>query len=215
MGPAILQQLVDRGMVASPADLYRLEEEKLAEIERMGKKSAQNLLKALEKSKQNELWRLLFGLGILHIGQKAAKLLCQRFSDMDAIMKATKDEILSIDGFGEIMADSLVEYFTRTESQHLIAQLKALGINMISNTSQDLQDQRLEGKTFVLTGTLTHYTRDEAAAIIEQMGGKTASSVSKKTSYVLAGEAAGSKLTKAQQLGIPVLSEQEFLDMIR
>ncbi|HHW46368.1 MAG TPA: NAD-dependent DNA ligase LigA [Clostridiales bacterium] len=212
-GPAIIEQLLDKGLVKSPADLYKLKLEDIAGLERMGKKSAQNLLDALEKSKANSLDRLIYAFGIRHIGQRAAKLMADKFLYIDNILKAGFEDYLSIDGFGETMAKSAYAFFKLPETMHLINELKSAGINMKQspNTNEDL---RFAGLTFVLTGTLPSYTRSEASEIIERFGGKVASSVSKKTSYVLAGEDAGSKLQKAQALGVKIISEDEFKKMI-
>lgn len=213
LGPAIIEQLIESGLVSSPADLYRLHAEDVAEIERMGEKSAQNLMASLEKSKHKELSRLIFALGIRHIGQKAAKLLARRFGSMDAVRTASEEEIAAIDGFGCIMAKSVYNYFALEETSRLLERLAAAGVVPIQEAQAE--DRRFEGLTFVLTGTLPRRTRSEAQEIIESFGGKAAGSVSRKTSYVLAGEQAGSKLTKAQQLGIPVISEDQFDEMIR
>ena len=211
LGPAILIQLVEQGMVRNQAELYTLEQEKVASIERMGDKSAENLMQAIDRSRQNDLWRLIFGMGIRHIGQRAAKLLAARFGSMDAIAEASLPEVNAIDGYGEIMAKSVVDFFSLEGTRRLIADLKAAGVNM--ENTQQVSDQRLAGMTFVLTGTLPTLTREEATAIIERLGGKAASSVSKKTSFVVAGEAAGSKLTKAQTLGVPIIDEAQLLRM--
>lgn len=211
LGPAILVQLIEQGLVHNQAELYTLEREPVAAIERMGEKSADNLIRAIDRSRDNDLWRLIFGLGIRHIGQRAAKLLAARFGSMDAIMQAEMPEINAIDGYGEIMAQSVVDFFALEGSRRLIEALRQAGVNMTSR--EQVSDQRLAGMTFVLTGTLPTLTRDEATAIIERLGGKAASSVSKKTTYVVAGEAAGSKLTKAQSLGVPVIDEAELLRM--
>ena len=213
LGPAVLRQLSDAGLVRSPADLYRLSAEEITALDRKAEKSAQNLRAAIERSKQNELYRLVFALGIRNIGLKAAKLLCERFATVDDIMAASAEDFAQIEGFGKIMADSLENYFSLESTRELIAQLKAVGLQM-KPSPQKRSGGPLEGKTFVLTGTLPTMTRAEAGRLIEQNGGKTSSSVSKKTSFVLAGEDAGSKLTKAQTLGITVLSEEEFLKMI-
>ncbi len=213
LGPAVLRQLSDAGLVRSPADLYRLSAEEITALDRKAEKSAQNLRAAIERSKQNELYRLVFALGIRNIGLKAAKLLCERFATVDDIMAASAEDFAKIEGFGKIMADSLENYFSLESTRELIAQLKAVGLQM-KPSPQKRSGGPLEGKTFVLTGTLPTMTRAEAGRLIEQNGGKTSSSVSKKTSFVLAGEDAGSKLTKAQTLGITVLSEEEFLKMI-
>lgn len=213
LGDAVLSVLVENGMIKTAGDIYRLDFEKIAQIERMGKKSADNLKAAIEKSKGNDLSRLVYALGIRHIGQKAAKLLARRFPTMESIIEATREEIAAIDGFGDIMAESVTDFFSLEKSRELIETLRELGVNMKS--LEEIVDRRFEGKTFVLTGTLSQFTRSEASAIIEKLGGKTASSVSKKTAFVLAGEEAGSKLRKAQELGITVISEAEFGEMIR
>ena len=213
LGDANLELLVNEGMLKTAADIYKLDFNKVAEFERLGKKSADNLKKAVEKSKENDLGKLIFALGIRHIGQKAAKLLADRFSDMDGIISASKEEILSIDGYGDIMAESVTDFFSHPQAVELINDLKAAGVNMRSE--KKVIDNRFEGKTFVLTGTLSRFTRTQASEIIETYGGKTSSSVSKKTDYVLAGEAAGSKLQKAQDLGVKIISEDEFAAMIK
>ena len=179
----------------------------------MGDKSAENLLAAIEKSKENDLYRVIYALGIRHIGQKAAKLLADRFGDMDGILNATVEEMALIEGFGEIMAQSAFRFFALPQTRHFIEMLRAAGVNMRNKGEQI--DARFRGMTFVLTGTLPSLKRDEAAEIIEKYGGKTSSSVSKKTSVVLAGEDAGSKLVKAQQLGIKIIDEAEFLEMLK
>lgn len=214
LGPAVLEQLVNNNLISSPVDLYYLTEEKIINIERMGKKSVENLLSAISKSKQNSLHKLIFALGIRHIGQRAAKLLCDEFSSIDEIMSASKESINNIDGFGDVMAESVVNYFSLEQTKELIKKLRECGVNMTSDKTQSSgNDARFAGKTFVLTGTLPTYTRNEAAEIIEKFGGKVSSSVSKKTSYVLAGEDAGSKLTKAQNLGVSIINEKQFIDM--
>lgn len=212
LGPAVIEQLVERGLVSSPADLYHLTQAQLQELERMGEKSSQNLVEAIARSRENDLYRLVYALGIPHIGLKAAKLLSAHFGSMDAIFQAGAEEIAAIDGFGGIMAESVRQFFDLSSTAHLIGRLRDASVNMLSRTV--VSDTRFAGKTFVLTGTLPTMTRAQASAAIEKLGGKVSSSVSKKTSYVLAGEDAGSKLTKAQQLGVPVLSEAEFLEMI-
>lgn len=213
LGESILETFVGEGMLRNAADIYRLDSEKIAALERMGAKSAENLKNAVEASKQNDLSKLIFALGIRHIGQKAAALLAEAFGTMENLETASREELLSIDGFGEIMADAVVQFFSIEQSRALIADLKAAGVNMQSQ--KEIVDTRFQGKTFVLTGTLPTMTRSEASAIIESFKGKTASSVSKKTDYVLAGEDAGSKLRKAQDLGITVISEAEFKEMIK
>ncbi|MDD6012386.1 MAG: NAD-dependent DNA ligase LigA, partial [Oscillospiraceae bacterium] len=213
MGAAVLDALIKEGLVKTAADLYTLDRDTVSGIERMGQKSAENLISAAEKSKSNDLSRLVYALGIRHIGQKAGKLLSDHFGSMDAIMQADVEQIAEIDGFGEVMAQSVREFFSHEQSRKLIADLRALGINMESQ--RQIVDQRFQGMTFVLTGALSRYTRSEATEIIESFGGKASSSVSKKTSYVLAGEDAGSKLRKANELGIPVISEDDFAEMIK
>lgn len=213
LGEAVLEVLVEKGMLRNAADIYNLNYEKIAALDRMGEKSADNLRNAVEKSKENDLGKLVFALGIRHIGQKAAALLAEHFLTMDALETAPREEILAIDGFGEVMADSVVQFFALAQSRELIDALTAAGVNMRSK--KEIVDNRFEGKTFVLTGTLPTMTRSEASKIIESFKGKTASSVSKKTDYVLAGEDAGSKLTKAQQLGVTIISETEFQEMIK
>lgn len=213
LGEAVLEVLVEKGMLRNAADIYNLDYEKIAALDRMGEKSAENLRNAVEKSKENDLGKLVFALGIRHIGQKAAALLAEHFLTMDALETASREEILAIDGFGEVMADSVVQFFALAQSRELIDALTAAGVNMRSK--KEIVDNRFEGKTFVLTGTLPTMTRSEASKIIESFKGKTASSVSKKTDYVLAGEDAGSKLTKAQQLGVTIISEAEFQEMIK
>ena len=214
LGPAVLEQLSAEGLVHSPADLYRLKAEDIASLDRKAEKSANNLISSIEKSKHNELYRLVYALGIRNIGLKAAKLLCENFLTVDDIINAKAEDFARIDGFGSIMAESVENYFALDSTRELIAQLKELGLEM-KPSPQKQSGGKLEGKTFVLTGTLPTMKRSEAAKLIEAHGGKTSSSVSKKTAYVVAGEEAGSKLTKAQTLGIPVLSEEELLQMIQ
>lgn len=213
MGTAVLETFVNEGMIKTAADIYHLDRDKIASIERMGEKSADNLIEAAEKSKKNDLARLIYALGIRHIGQKAGALLADKFGTMDALMNSTAEDIAEIEGFGLIMAKSVEEFFSHEESRQLIAELKAVGVNMESQ--KEIVDMRFEGMTFVLTGTLSTYTRSQASKIIESFGGKTSGSVSKKTTYVLAGEDAGSKLDKANKLGVTVISEEEFAEMIK
>ncbi len=212
LGPAIVELLLQNHLIASPADLYTLKKEELAGLERMGELSAQNLLDSIERSKSNQLSRLVFGLGIRNIGERAAQLLCRHFTDVEKLFNASAEEIAEIDGFGDVMAQSVVEYFRKPETRTLIDRLREAGVNLRESVQQT--GSALAGKTFVLTGTLPTLTRSEAKALIEQNGGKVASSVSKKTDYVLTGEAAGSKLTKARELGVAVISEDEFRYMI-
>ena len=212
LGIAVVENLVKAGLVKTPGDLYFLHEEDVAQLERMGKKSAQNLLSAIEKSKSQDLSRLLFAFGIRQVGQKAGKILAQRFGSLDNLQAATVEELTQVDDIGAITAQSIVDWFASPQSQHLIARLKEAGVNM--QAEQKGEDQRFAGKTFVLTGTLDRFTRAEATKMIEDRGGKAAGSVSKKTTYVVAGEAAGSKLRKAQELGVPVLTQEEFLALM-
>ncbi len=214
LGEAIVTMLLDNKLISGVADLYRLKAEQLESLERFGKKSAENLINAIEASKENSLERVIFALGIRNIGQNGAKLLCNRFGSIEAIMSASAEEISAIDGFGDIMAESVVSAFHDKHFADIVAELKSLGVKM-EYAGRETTDNRFDGKTFVLTGTLSSMTRDEAKRIIESFGGKAAGSVSKKTSYVVAGEEAGSKLTKAQSLGVAILNEQEFLDMIK
>lgn len=213
LGPAVVESLVNAGFVRTPADLYNLDAQSVASLDRMGKKSAENLLAAIERSKSNDLSRLLFSFGIRQVGQKAAKILAARFGTLDALCTATVDDLTAVDDVGEITACNLVDWLASSQSRHLIECLRAVGVNMSSSAGP--VGDKLAGKTFVLTGTLERFTRDEAGERIEKLGGKVSGSVSKKTSYVVAGEAAGSKLKKANELGIPVLTEEEFLSMIR
>lgn len=213
LGPAVLEQLVNEGLVKSPADLYRLKIDDVSNLERMAEKSANNLISAVEKSKENELYRLVFALGIRNIGLKAAKLLCENFPTIDDILNAKAVDFETIDGFGKVMALSIENYFALDGTKELISDLKSLGLKMKSSASKS-NSGIFSGKTFVLTGTLPTMKRSEASKIIEENGGKTSSSVSKKTSYVLAGEEAGSKLTKAQSLGITIITEDEFKAML-
>ncbi len=212
LGPAVVQQLVDHDMVRNAADLYHLQAEPVAELERMGKKSAENLVQAIERSKSNDLSKLLYGLGIRQVGEKAAKVLAMHFGTLDALAAATVEELTEINDVGAITAQCIVDYLAQPQSKDLIRRLKEAGVNMKSTA--ELVDQRFSGMTFVLTGTLTKFDRKTAQGMIEERGGKAAGSVSKKTTYVVAGEAAGSKLSKAQELGIPVLTEEEFAKML-
>jgi len=214
LGPAVLGVLLDKELISSTLDLYSLKISDINTLEGFGDKSAENLISAINKSKQNEFYRFIYALGIRHIGNKAAKLLVSRFSDIDSIMSATVEEIAGIEGFGQIMAQSVYDYMSMPETALMISRFKEIGVNMKAEETI-LADNRFSGKTFVLTGTLEKYKRSEAAEIIESMGGKTASSVSKKTDYVLAGENAGSKLDKANDLGVAVISEAEFEEMIK
>ena len=213
MGPAVIQLLVDNGLVRTAADLYSLKAEDIARLDRMGEKSAANTIAAIEKSKENDLWRLISALGIRQVGDKAAKILAARFGSFDALAAATEEELTAIDDVGQVTVRYLRQWLESPQSQDLLARLRAAGVNMTSR--QERLDDRFAGQTFVLTGTLERFTRDEAAAMIEQRGGRASGSVSKKTTYVVAGENAGSKLRKAQELNIPVLTEEEFLTLLQ
>ena len=213
LGPAIVDTLIDNGLIHSVADLYTLDENDLLKLDNFKEKSVNNLLTSIEKSKSNSLDRLIYGLGIRNIGSASAKLLCDRFGDLESIINASAEEIAKIDGFGEIMAQSVAKAFKEPHMLEIIERLKSYGVNVFYEKKQ--KDNRFEGKTFVLTGTLPTLKRAEAKEIIESYGGKASGSVSKKTDYVLAGDEAGSKLTKAESLGIKIISEDEFLDMIK
>ncbi len=212
LGPAVIQQLVEKGLVRNPADLYSLRASDVAKLDRMGEKSSENLIRAIETSKANDLGKLIFGLGIRQVGEKAAKVLAGHFKTMDALMAASEEELTEIDDVGGITAQCIVEYLAQPQSRDLIRRLREAGVNM-ENTAR-LVDERFAGMTFVLTGALTRFDRKAAQAMIEERGGKAAGSVSKRTTYVVAGEAAGSKLKKAQELNIPILTEDEFARML-
>lgn len=212
LGEAVAIQLTERGLVRTVADLYSLTKEQLLTLDKFKSKSADNLLKAIEASKGNNLDKLVFGLGIRNIGDKAATLLAEHFGSMDALRAAAAEDICAIDGLGEVMAQSVVEFFAKDGTADLLERLRAAGVNM--QWTGEKKGTALAGLTIVVTGTLPGLSRQEAEALITQNGGKASGSVSKKTSYVLAGEAAGSKLTKAQTLGIPVLDETAFRAML-
>lgn len=212
LGTAVATQLVSKGMVHSAADLYTLTLEQLLTLDKFKEKSATNLLQAIQHSKQNNLDKLLFGFGIRNIGDKAAALLAEHFGSMQAIREATAEQIGEIDGFGGVMAQSVLEFFAKEGTADLVHRLADCGVNM--QWKGEPKGDKLAGKTLVVTGTLETLSRSEAEALIVKNGGKASGSVSKKTSYVVAGAAAGSKLTKAQALGVPVLTEQEFLAML-
>lgn len=213
LGPQIVHTLLDSKLINSVADLYTLSENKLLQLDNFKEKSVNNLLGAIERSKSNSLDRLIFGLGIRNIGQASAKLLCDKFGDLDNIMNASAEQIAEIDGFGGVMAQSVYNAFHEEHMTELVRRLRECGINTKYEKIQI--DDRFAGKTFVLTGTLPTLKRSEAKALIEKYGGKASGSVSKKTDYVLAGEEAGSKLDKAQQLGIEIITEEQFKDMIK
>ena len=212
LGPAVVESLDKAGLIKTPAELYTLDAQSVATAERMGKKSAENLINNLEESKSRGLARLLCAFGIRQVGAKAAKVLARRFATLDELMAASEEELTNIGDVGLITARYIVRWFESPQSRHQIELLRQAGVSFESR--EEIADTRFAGKTFVLTGALERFTRSEAEEIIERFGGKASGSVSKKTSYVLAGADPGSKLTKAQSLGVPVLSEEEFLQMI-
>lgn len=212
LGDAIVEQLISLGHISSPADIYYLQLEDLKTLWKNGEKAAAKLLTSIENSKKNDLSRLIYALGIRQVGEKAAKVLAKKFGTMDALLQADAAQLTEIRDIGAITAESIVSWFANEQSQHMINRLRQADVNFESTITQE--DNRFEGMTFVLTGALSLFTRDEATEKIEAYGGKAAGSVSKKTTYVVAGENAGSKLKKANELGIPVLSEQEFMNML-
>lgn len=214
LGDSIIEELLNRGLIRNIADIYKLTLEDLASLKKNGKKFAQNLIDSINESKKNEFYRVINGLGIRHIGVKAAKQLAKKYKNIDELQNASYESLLEIDDMGEIMAQSVYEFFSQAQTKDLIEKLKKYDINLKAEDITQV-DNRFEGMVFVLTGSLENYSRKEAEKIIESYGGKTSSSVSKKTTYVLAGEDGGSKLTKAQTLGITIISEEEFLNMIK
>ena len=214
LGEAIIEQLLDKGLISNISDIYYLKLEDIASLKKDGKKFAQNLIDAINKSKENDLDRLICGLGIRNVGSKLAKVLAKKFKSLDNLMNASVINLNSIDEVGEIIADSIYSFFKQEQTIDLINKLKQANVNM-NYLKEENEDERFYGKTFVLTGALEKFTRDEASEIIENFGGKTSSSVSKKTDYVLAGEDAGSKLKKANELGVKVITEAEFEEMIK
>ena len=214
LGESIIGQLLERKLIENIADIYTLEFEDVASLKKNGKKFAQNLIDSINRSKENDLYRLITALGIRHVGTKASKILARKYKNIDNLMQATSEELGMIDDIGPIVADSIREFFLQDQTIDLINRLKQSGVNT-KNLEEESIDNRFEGKIFVLTGSLEKFTRQEASDIIEKLGGKTSSTVSKKTSYVLAGEEAGSKLTKAQNLGIEIITEEQFQEMIK
>ena len=214
LGENIIATLLEKKMISNIADIYELKLEDIASLKKNGKKFAQNLIDSINASKENDLYRLITALGIRHVGVKAAKILAKRFENIDKLALATEEELSLVDDIGPIVAKSIVEFFEQDQTKDLIKRLQEAGVNTEKLQSND-NDERFAGMTFVLTGSLDNFSRDQASDIIEKFGGKTSSSVSKKTSYVLAGEDAGSKLTKAENLGVKILTEQEFMDMIK
>lgn len=213
LGAALIELLVENSLIKDAADLYSLTAEPIAKLDRMGEKSASNLIEAIEASKSRGLDRLLYALGIRQVGEKAAKALALRFGNIDAFFTATAEELCEVDDIGDITAENVVNFFSHPQTAELINKLKASGVDTTYENS--VTDTRFAGMTFVLTGTLPTMKRDEASALIEKYGGKTSGSVSKKTTYVLAGEEAGGKLTKAQSLGITIIDEETFLEMLK
>ena len=214
LGDSIIEELLNRELISNIADLYKLKLEDIASLKKNGKKFAQNLIDALNESKNNEFYRLINGLGIRHIGVKAAKQLAKKYKNIENLKNATYEDLVEIEDMGEIMAKSVFEFFSQTQTEDLIQKFKEYGINMEESTEEGT-DNRFEGMIFVLTGGLENYSRKEVEEIIEKFGGKTSSSVSKKTTYVLAGEDSGSKLVKAQTLGVNIINENEFIEMIK
>ena len=216
MGPALIEQLVDKGLVSDFSDLYKLRDDEIAELEKMGAKSARNVVEAIQQSKMRELSRLIYGLGILHIGVNAARVLADRFDSLDALAESSVDELSELEGVGSIVARSIVGFFAAQHNRDALRKLRDAGVNMRRlEMRRPAGEGPFAGKTVVLTGKLAQYTRDEASRLIESLGGKVSSSVSSKTDFVLAGEDAGSKLEQARDLGVPVLDEAEFEKMIR
>lgn len=213
-GENIIQQLLDKNLINNIADIYELNFEDIASLKKNGKKFAQNLIDSINKSKENDLYRLITALGIRHVGGKASKVLARKYKTMENLQNANFEQLSQINDIGEVMANSIIEFFMQEQTKDLIEKLKNAGVNM-NCLEEESDDKRFEGKTFVLTGSLELFTRKEAEDIIEKLDGKTSSSVSKKTDYVLAGEDAGSKLTKAQSLGINIISETDFKEMIK
>lgn len=212
LGPAVMNQLIESGLVHTAADLYSLQAEQIAQLDRMGEKSASNAVNAIAKSKENDLWRLIFALGIRQVGEKAAKVLASHFGTFEALRNATEEELTAIDDIGAVTAAYIRNWMESPQSKDLILHLQAAGVNM--ECKEEKLNSSFTGMVFVFTGSLEKFTRDEAADMVEKRGGKAASSVSKKTTYVVAGPGAGSKLRKAQELGVSVLSEDEFLEML-
>ena len=213
LGEAIIGELIERKLISNIADIYKLTIDDVASLKINGKKFAQNLMNAIEESKKRDLYRVINSLGIRHVGVKLAKTLARYFKDMDKLIVATYEELRMIEDVGEITANTIYEFFRQDQTIDLINKLKQANVNMKAEIQKN-ENGKFAGKTFVLTGSLEHYSREKASEIIEKMGGKTSSSVSKKTDYVLAGKDAGSKLKKAQELGITIISEEEFITML-
>ena len=214
LGESIISQLLEKNLIKDISDIYFLKFEEISSLKKNGKKFAQNLIDSINKSKENDLYRLVTALGIRHVGVKAAKVLARKYKTIDNLINATYEDLSKINDIGPIVANSICEFFNQEQTIDLINKLKTAGINMKS-LEEEITDNRFEGKVFVLTGSLETLTRGEASNIIEKFGGKTSGTVSKKTDYVLAGEEAGSKLDKAQKLGIKIIDEEEFKNMIK
>lgn len=214
LGEAIIEELINRGLISNILDIYNLTLEDVASLKKNGKKFAKNLIDAIQESKSRDLYRLINALGIRHVGVKLAKSIAKKYKTMENLMNASLESLMLKEDIGEITAKSIYEFFKQEQTIDLIHKLELAGVNMRALEDEENSDERFEGKTFVLTGTLTDFSREQASEIIEKFGGKTSSSVSKKTDYVLAGEDAGSKLRKAQDLGIKVISEEDFKNMI-
>jgi len=213
LGSSIVEALIEKGLLKSPADIYYLNLEDLSSLWKSGKTAAKKLLAAIEESKKQDVSRLIYALGIRQVGAKTGKILTSSFGSLDALMQASVEELTQIPDVGAVTAENIHNWFAQEQSGHIVEQLRNAGVNFQSLRS--VSDNRFAGKTFVLTGALTKFTRDEATEKIEQLGGKASGSVSKKTSYVVVGENAGSKERKARELGIPILTEDEFLEMIQ
>ena len=215
LGEKIIVQLLENNLIENIADIYTLTIDEIASLKKNGKKFAQNLINSINTSKENDLYRLITALGIRHVGAKASKILARKYRTMEALSMATAEELSTINDIGPIVANSIREFFDQEQTKDLLEKLKQAGVNMESLEQEENIDNRFEGKTFVLTGSLEKYSRNEAADIIEKFGGKTLGSVSKKTDYVLAGEEAGSKLAKAEKLGITIINENQFEELIK
>ena len=213
LGRKLVFQLYDEGHIKNIADFYKLEKDKIINMERMAEKSAQNLLDAIEESKKSSLSQLLAALGIPLVGQKAAKILSKAYRNIDNLMEASEEELMELEEIGEKMADSIYNFFREEHNLQIIFQLKELGVNM-EDEGEEIIESEITGKTFVITGTLENYTRTQAQEIIEKRGGKVSGSVSKKTDFLLYGAEAGSKLEKAEKLGVKMLTESDFVDLL-
>ncbi len=213
-GEKIVEQLYEKELIKTIADIYYLKKEDIKSLKKDGEKFAQNLINAIEKSKTNSIDKLICALGIRHIGTKSAKTLAKKYVTIQNLEEAPLTDLAETEDVGEITAQSVYDFFRQEQTKDLLTKLSIAGVNM-ADKKIELKDNRFEGKTFVLTGSLEKYTREDASKIIESFGGKTSSSVSKKTSYVLAGEEAGSKLAKAQELGVEIITEEDFEGMIK